>query len=132
MKAWATAACLITGGRPLSVSAVNMECSVDNRLVIAGGTLMNAAAAGLFFFVGRNTRRTSPHLPNYAWPSMTVNLLDAARYRAFSGIGGFGDWATFIHGFSPQWAWRVGLSIAGLRAYVLCVRWSLLELRPLD
>ena len=72
MKAWATAACLITGGRPLSVSAVNMECSVDNRLVIAGGTLMNAAAAGLFFFVGRNTRRTSPHLPNYAWPSMTV------------------------------------------------------------
>jgi len=62
---------------------------------------------------------------------MTVNLLDAARYRAFSGIGGFGDWATFIHGFSPQWAWRVGLSIAGLGAYVLCVRWSLLELRPL-
>ena len=39
---------MITGGRPRFVSTVNMECSADNRLVIAGGTLMNAAAAGLF------------------------------------------------------------------------------------
>ena len=62
---------------------------------------------------------------------MTVNLLDAAGYLAFSGIGGFGDWATFIRGFSPQWAWRIGLSIAGAGAYLLCARWSLLELRPL-
>ena len=62
---------------------------------------------------------------------MTVNLLDAAGYLAFSGIGGFGDWAMFIQGFSPQWAWRMGLSIAGVGAYILSARWSLLELRPL-
>jgi hypothetical protein len=124
-------ACLITGGRPLLVTTVNMDCSADNRLVIAGGSLMNAAAAGLFFLVGRNTRRTSPHLKYFAWLSMTVNLLDAAGYLAFSGIGGLGDWAMFIQGFSPQWAWRMGLSIAGVGAYVLCARWSLLELRPL-
>jgi hypothetical protein len=124
-------ACLITGGRPLLVTTVSMDCSADNRLVIAGGSLMNAAAAGLFFLVGRNTRRTSPHLKYFAWLSMTVNLLDAAGYLAFSGIGGFGDWAMFIQGFSPQWAWRMGLSIAGVGAYVLCARWSLLELRPL-
>ena len=108
-----------------------MDCSADNRLVIAGGSVMNAAAAGILFLVGRNARRTSPHLKYFAWLSMTVNLLDAAGYLAFSGIGGFGDWAIFIQGFSPQWAWRMGLSIAGVGAYVLCARWSLLELRPL-
>ncbi len=124
-------ACLITGGRPLLVTTVNMDCSADNRLVIAGGSVMNAAAAVLFFLAGRNTRRASPHLKYFAWLSMTVNMLDAAGYLAFSGIGGFGDWAMFIQGFSPQWAWRVGLSIAGVGAYVLCARWSLLELRSL-
>ena len=118
-------ACLITGGRPLLITAVNMDCSADNRLVIAGGSLMNAAAAGLFFLVGRNVRRTSPHLKYFAWLSMTVNLLDAAGYLAFSGIGGFGDWAMFIQGFSPKWAWRMGLSIVGVGAYVLSARWRL-------
>ncbi|HLK68067.1 MAG TPA: hypothetical protein VKU19_31760 [Bryobacteraceae bacterium] len=124
-------ACLITGGRPLLITAVNMDCSADNRLVIAGGTVMNAAAAGLFLLIGRNTPRTCPNLKYFAWLSMTVNLLDAAGYLAFSGIGGFGDWAMFIQGFSPQWAWRTGLSIVGVVAYVLCSRWSLLELRPM-
>lgn len=124
-------ACLITGGHPMLVTTVNMECSADNRLVIAGGSLLNAAAAGIFFLVGRSVRRTSPHLKYFTWLSMTVNLLDASGYLAFSGIGGFGDWAMFIQGFSPQWAWRVGLSIAGVGAYALCARWSLLELRPL-
>jgi hypothetical protein len=124
-------ACLITGGRALIVTAVNMECSVDNRLVTAGGSLMNVAAAGLYFLLGRATSRTSPHLKYFCWLSMTVNMLSAAGYLAFSGIGGFGDWAMFIQGFSPQWAWRVGLTVAGVGAYMAAVRWSLLELRPL-
>jgi hypothetical protein len=124
-------ACLLTGGRPLLVTTVNMECSVDNRLVIAGGSIMNVAAAGLWFLLTRATRRTSPHLKYFAWLSMTANMLSAAGYLAFSGIGGFGDWAMFIQGFSPQWAWRVGLAVIGAAAYMLCVRWSLLVLRPL-
>ena len=44
-------ACLITGGRPVLITAVNMDCSVDNRFVTAGGSLMNAIAAALFFFL---------------------------------------------------------------------------------
>jgi len=124
-------ACLLTGGRPLLITAVNMDCSADNRFVIAGGSLMNAVAAALFFLLGRSTPRTSPHLKYFAWLSMTVNLIGPAGYLAFSGIGGFGDWAQFIQGFSPQWAWRVSLAIAGIGAYILFVRWSLLALRPL-
>ncbi len=62
---------------------------------------------------------------------MTLNLLSPAGYLAFSGIGGFGDWAQFIQGFNPQWAWRVALGIVGAAAYLLFVRWSLLAMRPL-
>lgn len=124
-------ACLLTGGRPLIVTAVNMECSVDNRLIIAGGSLMNVVAAGVYFLLGRATSRTSPHLKYFLWLSMTVSLLSVGGYLAFSGIGGFGDWAMFIQGFSPQWAWRVGLAVAGVVGYLAAVRWSLLELRPL-
>jgi hypothetical protein len=124
-------ACLITGGRPLLITTVNMECSADNRFVIAAGSLMNAVAAAGFFFLLRATSRNSPRLKYFAWLSMTLNLLSPAGYLAFSGIGGFGDWAQFIEGFPAQWAWRVGLAIVGSALYMLFTRWSLLELRPL-
>jgi hypothetical protein len=62
---------------------------------------------------------------------MTVNLFTAAGYFGFSGIGGFGDWASFIQGLGPQWAWRIGMTIFGAAAYMLVARFSLLELRPL-
>jgi len=124
-------ACLLTGGKPLLITAVNMNCSADNQFVIAGGSLMNAIAAAFFFFLTRITPRTSPHLKYFAWLAMTLNLLSPAGYLAFSGIGGFGDWAQFTQGFRPQWAWRAGLTIVGAALYMLFVRLSLLALRPL-
>jgi hypothetical protein len=122
-------ACLLTGGKPLLITAVSMDCSAENRLVIAGGSLMNVAAAVVFLLLARLMK--SPHLRYFAWLAMTVNLLSAAGYLAFSGIGGFGDWAMFIQGLSPQWAWRVGLTVVGSVAYMLVVRFTLLQLRPL-
>jgi len=115
----------------MAISTVDMECSVDSRLVIAGGTIMNAAAGSVFLALGRMSARTSPRLKYFLWLSMTVNLFMAAGYFAFSGIGGFGDWALFIRGLGPQWVWRIGLTIFGAVAYMLAVRLSLLELRPL-
>jgi len=123
-------ACLIVGGHPNMVSTVAMDCSSENRLVIAGGTVMNVLAGAVFFAWGRMTGRTSPRLKFFLWLSMTVNLFTAAGYFAFSGIGGFGDWAMFIKGLGPEWAWRVGLTIFGAVTYLLAVRLSLLELRP--
>lgn len=124
-------ACLATGGKPIMVSTVAMECSADNRLVTAGGTLVNVVAGALFLVLGSMARRTSPRLKFFLWLSMTVNLFTAAGYFLFSGIGGFGDWAMFIRGFSPQWAWRAGMAVFGAATYLLVGRLSLLELRPL-
>lgn len=124
-------ACLLGGGKVLAISTVDMECSPETRLVMAGGTLMNVVAGALCFALGRVTPRTSPRLRYFMWLSMTVNLFTAAGYFGFSGLGGFGDWASFIQGYRPQWLWRVAMTIFGAAAYILVARFSLLELRPL-
>lgn len=61
---------------------------------------------------------------------MSVNLYSGTGYFLFSGIGGIGDWAAFILGFSHRWLWRVALTILGAVTYYLAARLSLLELRP--
>lgn len=124
-------ACLLTGAKPLVLSSVHFECSLDSRLVMAGGTLMNLVAGSLFFALGRLTGRSYPRLKYFFWISMTVNLFTATGYFVFSGIGGIGDWGAFIEGLGPQWAWRIGLTIFGAATYLLAARISLLELRPI-
>jgi hypothetical protein len=124
-------ACVIVGAKPLVVSTVHMECSADTPLVVAGGTLVNLAAGAIFFALGRLTSRNAPRLKYFFWLLMSINWFMATGYFLFSGIGGFGDWAVFIEHFSPQWAWRIGLTILGAATYMLAVRVSLLEMRPL-
>ncbi len=124
-------ACVLTGARPLAVSSVYFECSVDNRLVLAGGTLMNLLAGLVFFLLGRLTGRNSPRLKYFFWIAMMVNLFTGTGYFLFSGIGGIGDWGEFIKGLGPQWPWRIGLTILGAVTYVLAARIGLMELRPL-
>jgi hypothetical protein len=124
-------ACLLMGAQPIMLTTVSMDCSADSRLVMAGGTIVNVLAGALFFAWGRITSRTSPRLKFLLWLLMTVNLFTAAGYFAFSGIGGFGDWAMFIKGLAPEWAFRVGMTIFGAAAYLLAVRLSLFELRPI-
>jgi hypothetical protein len=124
-------ACLLVGAKPLVLSSVHFECSLDNRLVMASGTLMNLVAGAVFFALGRLTVRRHPRLRYFCWISMTVNLYSATGYFLFSGIGGIGDWAEFIQGLGPQWLWRIGLTIFGAATYLLAARISLLELRAL-
>jgi hypothetical protein len=124
-------ACLLIGAQPIMVTTVSMDCSADSRLVMAGGTIVNVVAGALFFAWGRITSCASPRLKFFLWLLMTVNLFTAAGYFVFSGIGGFGDWAMFIKGLGPEWAWRVGMTIFGAAAYLVAVRLSLLELRPI-
>jgi hypothetical protein len=124
-------ACLLSGAKPLVLSSVHFECSVDSRLVMAGGTLVNLLAGAVFFVLGRLTGARYPRLKYFLWICMTVNLFTGTGYFLFSGIGGIGDWGDFIQGLGPQWVWRIGLTIFGATTYLLAGRISLLELRPL-
>ncbi len=124
-------ACVLAGAKPLVISSVHFECSLESRLVMSGGTLVNFLAGGIFFLLCRLTGPGNPRLKYFWWIGMTVNLYTATGYFLFSGIGGIGDWGEFIQGLGPQWLWRIGLTIFGAATYLLAAHSGLLELRPL-
>jgi hypothetical protein len=124
-------ACLLSGGKPMVLSTVHFECSRDTRLVLAGGTLANLGAACVFWALLRAARRAAGAWRYFLWMAMTINLLQAGGYFLFSGVGGIGDWAEFVKGLEPAWAWRVGLTVLGVVSYAAFVWFALLEMRPL-
>jgi hypothetical protein len=99
--------------------------------VIAGGTLVNLAAGCLFWALLHLARRASAGLRYFLWMAMTINLLQAGGYFLFSGVANIGDWAEFVKGLEPSWAWRLALVVVGVTSYLVFVRFALLELRPL-
>jgi len=122
--------CVVTGGNPKVLSTVHFECSIDTRLVAAGGTLANLAFGALSWAIARTFRKSSSWR-YFFWQLMTFNLFDAGGYFLFSGVGNFGDWAAVVAGWYPAWGWRVGLIVLGVVTYfLLFVPLSLLELRP--
>jgi hypothetical protein len=122
--------CLASHARPIVLSTVHFECSADTRLVAAGGTLANIIFGAVFFWAARAIKQSAPWR-YFFWLLMTFNLLDAAGYFLFSGIGNFGDWAEVVGGWQPLWAWRVGLVVLGTVTYfLLFVPLCLRELRP--
>jgi len=123
-------ACLLMGDQPRVVSTVHFECSRDTRFMMAGGTIANLIA-GLIFVLLLHRMRSAPASVRYfLWLSMTINLLRAAGYLIYSGIGNIGDWSEFIAGFGNQWAWRSGMTVLGAIAYWMFIRKSLTELLP--
>ena len=129
-------ACLLAGGRPLALSAIHFEedpgtlDAVGQKWVAAGGTLANIVVGVLALVALRAARRAPSTWRYFLWLFMTVNLLQAAGYWLFSGLGNVGDWAAVIEGFSPHWAFRLGLAVLGGAAYWGVVLLSLRELAP--
>lgn len=122
--------CVADGGNPRALSTVHFECSIDTRLVAAGGTLANLILGTLAWAIAR-TIRSSASLRYFFWQLMTFNLFDAGGYFLFSGVGNFGDWAVVVAGWHPAWAWRIGLIALGAITYfLLFVPLCLRELRP--
>ncbi len=123
-------ACLLMGDVPRAVSTVHFECSRDTRFVLAGGTLANLIAGGIFVALLHRFREAPASARYFLWLSMTINLLRAAGYLVYSGVGNIGDWSNFIAGFSNPPLWRAGLTLAGAVTYWLFIRKSLRELLP--
>jgi hypothetical protein len=118
--------CVATGGQPVVLSTVHFECSVDTRLVAAGGTLANLIIGTLSWAAMRAVKQSAPWR-YFLWLLMTFNLFDVGGYFLFSGIGNIGDWAEVVAGWQPVRAWRVGLAALGIVTYFflfvpLCLR----------
>ena len=129
-------ACLLAGGRALALSAIHFDGDLGGlapaagKWVAAGGTLANLALGLLAGAALRASGGASSPARFFLWLSMTVNLLQAAGYWLFSGVGGIGDWAVVIAGWTPHGAFRIGLAALGATAYWGVVHLSLRDLSP--
>jgi hypothetical protein len=108
---------LLTGAHSGTLSTVAWSSEFDSRLVAAGGTLVNLAAAFLLWIALRAARNTSARVHFFLLIAMAFNLFTGTGYFFFSGVTNFGDWAQVIAGMHPYWLWRTMLIAVGVAAY---------------
>jgi hypothetical protein len=110
------------GNRELMLTTVVWSSAFDSRLVEAGGTLVNLAAAVVFWLVLRSAKNTVMPMQYFLLITCACNLFSGTGYFFFSGVTNFGDWAAVISGLHPHWLWRTLLVVGGAAAYYAAVR----------
>jgi hypothetical protein len=108
---------LLTGARSGVLTTVAWSSTSDSRLVEAGGTLVNLAAAVVFWLALRSAKNASMPMRYFLLISCAYNLFTGTGYFFFSGITNFGDWAAVISGLHPHWLWRALLVGVGASSY---------------
>lgn len=111
------ATALLTGTKSGVLTTVAWSSDFDSRLVAAGGTLANLAAAAAFWIALRSTTRGSVRLRFFLLTSLAFNLFTGTGYFLFSGVTDFGDWAAVLAGLQPHWLWRALLVVMGIASY---------------
>jgi hypothetical protein len=109
----------LSGAHQITVTSTYMEAGMDTRWILAAGTLVNLVAGAAGWAVLQRVRSASTSLRFFVWTVTAFNLLLGTGYFLFSGIGGIGDWAVWMKGLSPLWAWRVGFALLGLVSYLI-------------
>jgi hypothetical protein len=112
----------LSGARQITVTSTYMNADLGNRWIVSAGTLVNL----LFGVVGMILLRAAWHsglsLRLFFWAVTAFNLLLGTGYFLFSGVAGIGDWAIWMQGLRPAWAWRVGFTLLGFVSYSLSAR----------
>lgn len=108
---------LLTGTKSGVLSTVAWSSDFDSRLVAAGGTLANLAAAVVFWIALRTAKGGSVRLRFFLLTSFAFNLLAGTGYFFFSGVTNFGDWAAVFAGLPAHWLWQTLLVVGGIAAY---------------
>ena len=100
------------------LSTLAWSSAQDSKLVEAGGTLANLAAAAVFWLLLRRAGKTSAAMRLFLLLACAFNLFSGTGYFLFSGITNFGDWAMVIQGLQPHIFWRILLIVGGVLAYL--------------
>lgn len=104
-----------------TLTTVAWSSVADSRLVAAAGTLVNLAAALVFWLLLRAARKTSPATRFFLLISAAFNLFAGTGYFFYSGATNFGDWEQVIRGLHPYWAFRTTLIVVGIVTYYAAV-----------
>src|SRR5262249_14732043 len=106
-------ACLLVGGRPVVLSSLHFDGDTEgltrgaNRLIAAGGTLVNLLVGGIALAALSRSRRLPAQARYFFWLLAFVNLFHGTGYFLFSGVAGIGDWASVIAGWPMPCLWRL-------------------------
>src|SRR6516162_1939425 len=109
---------LLTGANSGVLTTVAWSSAFDSRLVEAGGTLANLAAALVFWLVLRSAKNASMPTRYFLLITCAFNLFTGTGYFFFSGVTNFGDWAAVISGLHLHWLWRSVLVVVGASSYI--------------
>lgn len=112
---------LLTGANSGLLTTVAWSSEFDSRLVEAGGTLANLAAAVLLWLALRGARLASLPTRYFLLIACAFNLFSGTGYFFFSGVTDFGDWAAVIRDLHPHWLWRTALIVGGMVSYFAAV-----------
>jgi hypothetical protein len=112
---------LLTGAKSGVLTTVAWSSASDSRLVAAGGTLVNLAAALVFWLALRSAKLASMPMRYFLLITCAFNLFTGTGYFFFSGVTNFGDWAAVISGLHLHWLWRALLVIVGASSYYAAV-----------
>ena len=119
----------LSGAQTVSLSTVAMQSDLSTRWISAGGTLVNIAVGLLVWIVLRRVA-FAPSTRYFLVLVVAGNLFTGTGYFLFSGVANFGDWSAVITGWTPRWAWRLGLIALGVIGYLISMRAVAGELRP--
>ena len=110
---------LLTGAKSGVLTTVAWSSASDTRLVAAGGTLANLAAALAFWLALRSAKNASMPIRYFLLTACAFNLFTGTGYFFFSGVTNFGDWAAVISGLPLHWLWRALLVVVGAASYFI-------------
>ncbi len=119
----------LRGDVPTELTSNHLSTLRPDRLVDAGGTIVNLIAGGGSLLASRGTRDRA-NVRYFFWILAALNLLPGAGYFLFSGILGVGDWYAVIGGLPHPVAWRIGMTMFGAGLYLLVVRLLAVSVRP--
>ncbi|MFZ1142201.1 MAG: hypothetical protein WAN76_23735 [Candidatus Sulfotelmatobacter sp.] len=112
---------LLIGANSGLLTTVAWSSAFDSRLVEAGGTLVNLAAALVFWIALRSAKHASMPTRYFLLITCAFNLFTGTGYFFFSGVTNFGDWAAVISGLYLHWLWRALLVVVGACSYYAAV-----------
>ena len=118
----------LRGDIPTELTSNHLDAVRPDRLVSAGGTLVNLLAGSCAYLASRKT--VGSNLRYFLWLFSAFNLLAGAGYFLFSGVLGLGDWADVIAGLPNRTMLRIGMAVFGAALYLIAVRLVAVGVRP--
>jgi len=119
----------LRGDIPTELTSNHLDAVRPDRLVDAGGTLVNLLAGAVALMLSRR-EGGGANRKYFLWLLGAFNLLPGAGYFLFSGISNFGDWAEVVRGLPHAGLLRIAMVLFGAVLYVSCVKMLAVAVRP--